>query len=189
MIVAAGSTITYGGGNNESGTVTFAGGGTASFSGIEVINFAGAVDGTAGADTIGVGYVDGQNDTVDGADGNDDTIYGYGGNDSIVAGAGNGDYTLFDQDAKPVRTEKGELGEADHIPNFLKAIRDNAPQQLHCGIDDAHKSTLLTHLGNIAHRTGRALTCDATNGHILNDADAMNYWKREYEPGWEPKIS
>jgi len=102
---------------------------------------------------------------------------------------GNGDYTLFDQDAKPVRTEKGELGEADHIPNFLKAIRDNAPQQLHCGIDDAHKSTLLTHLGNIAHRTGRALTCDATNGHILNDADAMNYWKREYEPGWEPKIS
>lgn len=27
------------------------------------------------------------------------------------------------------------------------------------------------------------------NGHVLNDDDAMGYWKREYEKGWELSIS
>ena len=89
LVVAAGSSITYGGGNGEAGTIALAGGGSLSFAGIEQINFFGAVDGTAGNDVIGVGYVDAQNDTVDGADGNDDTIFGWDGNDSIQGGAGN----------------------------------------------------------------------------------------------------
>ena len=42
-------------------------------------------------------------------------------------------------------------------------------------------------LANIAQRTGRTLHCDPKNGHILNDADAMKLWRREYEKGWEPK--
>jgi hypothetical protein len=46
----------------------------------------------------------------------------------------------------------------------------------------------MLHLGNIAWRTGRALQCDPANGHIQNDTDAMKYWQREYEPGWEPKV-
>ena len=60
--------------------------------------------------------------------------------------------------------------------------------QLNAQIEKGHKSTLLCHLGNIAHRTGRTLNCDATNGHILDDQGAMAYWQREYEPGWEPKV-
>lgn len=99
-----------------------------------------------------------------------------------------GDYRLYDVDGKLVRESKGQLGEADHVPNFLAALRNNAPAELNCGIDDAHKSTLLTHLGNIAQRTGRVLRCDPANGHILDDAEAMSYWQREYEPGWEPKV-
>jgi hypothetical protein len=46
---------------------------------------------------------------------------------------------------------------------------------------------MLIHLGNIAQRTGRTLMCDSKTGRIQNDDDAMRYWKREYEPGWEPK--
>ncbi|MDZ4861319.1 MAG: Gfo/Idh/MocA family oxidoreductase [Candidatus Hydrogenedentes bacterium] len=99
-----------------------------------------------------------------------------------------GDYVLYDGDGKEVRTSKGQLGEAEHIPNFLACIRENAPEKLHCGIEEAYPSTMLTHLGNIAHRTGRTLHCDPSNGHILDDAEAMSYWKREYEPGWEPKV-
>jgi len=47
---------------------------------------------------------------------------------------------------------------------------------------------LLCHLGNIAQRTGRALDCDPSNGRIMNNAEAMKLWSRDYEPGWELKV-
>ena len=84
--------ITYGGGNNEAGTVTFtaaSGGGTLTFSEIENVTFAGPVDGTAGADSMGIGYVDVNGDIIDGADGDADTILAGAGNDTVVAGNGN----------------------------------------------------------------------------------------------------
>lgn len=73
-----------------------------------------------------------------------------------------------------------------HLTNFVEAIRGNTT--LNAPIEEGHKSTLLPQLGNIAYRTGRVLTCDPSNGHILNDKDAMKLWSREYEKGWEPKI-
>ena len=85
-------TITYGGGTNEAGTVTFtaaSGGGTLTFSEIENVTYAGPVDGTAGNDVMTPGYTDINGDQVDGTDGINDTIFGYGGNDTIDAGAGN----------------------------------------------------------------------------------------------------
>lgn len=113
------------------------------------------------------------------------TFYGDAGTLSLTS---NGDYTLYDADNNEVRTEKGTLGDAEHASNFLAAIRNNAPDALNCGIDDAYKSTLLCHLGNIAHRVGRSLRCDASNGHILNDDEAAALWSRAYEPGWEPSV-
>ena len=47
---------------------------------------------------------------------------------------------------------------------------------------------LLCHLGNIAQTTGRALRTDPSSGHILDDAEAMRLWQREYEPGWTPVV-
>ncbi|MBI2422150.1 MAG: Gfo/Idh/MocA family oxidoreductase [Candidatus Hydrogenedentes bacterium] len=99
-----------------------------------------------------------------------------------------GDFKLLDLDNKVVLEEKGTLGGPEHIADFLTAIRDEAPTRLHCEIGDAYKSTLLCHLGNIAHRTGRSLRCDAADGKILDDAEAMKHWARDYEPGWEPKV-
>ncbi|WP_430463904.1 Hint domain-containing protein [Tabrizicola sp.] len=84
--------ITYGGGNNEAGTVTFtaaSGGGTLTFSEIENIAFNGPVDGTFGDDVMFAGYIDAQGDQVDGLDGLNDTVFGNGGNDQIYAGDGN----------------------------------------------------------------------------------------------------
>lgn len=48
----------------------------------------GEVDGTAGDDTIGVGYVDAQGDEVDGADGINDTINAGAGADEVTGGSG-----------------------------------------------------------------------------------------------------
>lgn len=74
--------------------------------------------------------------------------------------------------------------DAPHIVNFLEAIRGRAT--LAAPIDGGHTSTLMAHLANIAWKTGRALTCDPATGRVMNDADAMTLWAREYEKGWEP---
>ena len=47
-----------------------------------------AVDGTAGNDSMLVGFRDAQQNQIDGADGMAEAIYGYGGNDKIFAGEG-----------------------------------------------------------------------------------------------------
>ena len=62
-------------------------------------------------------------------------------------------------------------------------------QNLNSDIVSGHKSTLLVQLGNIALRVGNELVIDPNNGRIINDKNAMsNFWSREYEKGWEPKI-
>src|ERR1044072_9351742 len=72
-----------------------------------------------------------------------------------------------------------------HFQNFVDAVRNEA--KLNSPIDEASKSVLLCHLANVAQRTSGVLHCDAANGHILNNDEAMKLWKREYEKGWEPK--
>lgn len=97
-------------------------------------------------------------------------------------------YALFDQKGKELERFAGARSDAAHILNFVEAIRANDPTMLNAEIEEGHKSTLLCHLGNIAHRTGDTLRCDPANGHILDNAAAAKLWKREYEPGWEPKV-
>ncbi|MDH5396912.1 MAG: gfo/Idh/MocA family oxidoreductase, partial [Cyclobacteriaceae bacterium] len=71
----------------------------------------------------------------------------------------------------------------DHMANFLDSIDGQTTPN--SDYKDAYKSVLLCHLGNISYRTGRALDCDTTNGHIKNDEEANKLWTREYEKGWE----
>ncbi len=72
--------------------------------------------------------------------------------------AGNG-YTIHDPKGKEIDKEKGPSSDAMHAGNLLDAIRSG--KTLNSEIEEAHKSTLLCHLGNIAQRTGRALHCDS----------------------------
>ncbi len=76
--------------------------------------------------------------------------------------------------------------DAFHIQNFLDGIRKGTAQA--ADILGGHKSTLLVQLGNIAQRSGRALNTDPSNGHIINDKGALEFWSREYAPGWEPEV-
>ncbi len=95
-------------------------------------------------------------------------------------------YTICDKAGKEVKKESGKTSDATHLANFLDAIRSDG--KLNSEIEEGHRSTLLCHLGNIAHRVGRSLRCDPANGHILEDRPAMALWTREYEKGWEPKV-
>jgi len=95
-------------------------------------------------------------------------------------------YTIFDPAGKEVRREKVQGGDSPHLANFLNAIRKGG--RLNSEIEQAHKTTLLCHLGNIAQRTGHALQCSAKDGSILGDKAAQAMWRREYHKGWEPQV-
>jgi predicted dehydrogenase len=96
-------------------------------------------------------------------------------------------YTVFDPKGKEISTEPVKGGDtAIHVANFLAAVRGDAKPNSEIALGAT--STLLCHLGNIAHRVGRTLHCDAKTGAIHNDPDAMKLWTKEYAPAFEPKV-
>jgi predicted dehydrogenase len=101
----------------------------------------------------------------------------------VITGGG---YKVFDRQDKLIEERSGPGGDAEHIANFLAAIREGTP--LNSEILEGHKSTLLCHLGTIAQRVGRTLRCRSEDGHIIGDDEAEKLWRREYQPGWEPKV-
>ena len=114
------------------------------------------------------------------------SFYGDGGTLELDT---NGGYRVFDLGDKLVEEKQSNRrGDTEHMDNFLAAIRNDKPRSLNTEIAEGHKSTLLCHLGNISQRVGRTLHCDATNGHIQEDAEAIKLWQRDYAPGWAPKV-
>jgi len=117
------------------------------------------------------------------------TIVYPGGNSFKVYDAGNKQVaSVVDDTPYDATNTVSPLAKLDgqHLHNFCEAIRGN--EKINAPILEGHKSTLLPQLGNIAYRVGRTLDCDASNGHILNDKEAMKLWSREYEKGWEVKV-
>ena len=111
------------------------------------------------------------------------TFYGEGG---LMSVGGDG-YRAQSNDNEVLGERSGNRGDYEHIDTFVTAVRHEDQGMLTSEIEEGHKSTLLPHLGNIAHRVGRSLHC-GEKGHILDDADAQALWQREYEPGWEPTV-
>ncbi|MES2796722.1 MAG: Gfo/Idh/MocA family oxidoreductase [Bacteroidota bacterium] len=122
----------------------------------------------------------------------------YAENGSMLIESGNS-YKVFDLKSNLIKEVKNDRKidplnlsdpaqelDALHIQNFFDGIKKGTP--LNSDILSGHQSTLLVQLGNISQRVGRSLKVDPANGHILNDAEALKYWKRTYENGWEPKI-
>ena len=117
----------------------------------------------------------------------DQAFVSFYGTEGSLELAASGSFQIFDR-ANQVQEAHQEADESPslHVANFLAAVRQADSSTLNAPILEGHRSTLLCHLGNIAHRTGRSLTCDPVTGRIMNDPDAMRHWKREYAPGWEP---
>jgi len=103
---------------------------------------------------------------------------------------GSGAYRQYDRGDKLVEEGKStSQGQAEHLQNFVDAIRTNNPSRLNQPILEGHRSTLLCHLGNIAYRTGRTLNADPTNGHIVQDAEQQALWQRDYNPEWRDAVT
>lgn len=109
-------------------------------------------------------------------------FYGDGG--SLVI-AGNS-ARILDLKQKPVREIQGKWDDKTHFANFIDAIRNGTT--LTAPIADGQKSTLLCHLGNIAYRTRSELAV-SPDGKILNNRAATRFWRRDYRPGWAPRLA
>ncbi|MCA8986721.1 MAG: gfo/Idh/MocA family oxidoreductase, partial [Planctomycetaceae bacterium] len=112
------------------------------------------------------------------------TFFGTNGSLEITDDKG---YRILDPAGKELSTGTGASGEADHLRNFLGAIR--GAEKLNCEIEEAYRSTLLCLLANISYRVGRKVTLDPQTHQIQGDPEAMKFWQREYEPGYEIKVS
>ncbi len=95
-------------------------------------------------------------------------------------------YVIYDMQNREVDSQSGAGGDTDHLADFLNCIRTG--DRPHADIEEAHRSTLLCHLGNIAYRTASTLRIDPANGHILENAAAAKLWGREYDPQWQPQV-
>ena len=121
------------------------------------------------------------------------------GDKGTLVNLGNDDYKIVDADNKLIKEVKASGGNTGanavsasgdldmyHFENFIQSIKGEA--KLTAPVSEGHKSVLMCHLANIAYRTGKQLSCNPANGHILNDDAAMAYWRRQYEKGWEPVL-
>lgn len=95
-------------------------------------------------------------------------------------------YTIYDLKGEKTAEGKGTGGEQGHIDNFLDCIKTGKTPNSE--IEIGQTSTLLCHLANISYRTGRVLKFDGEKKTIIDDADAMKLWKRDYRNGWEPQV-
>jgi len=73
-----------------------------------------------------------------------------------------------------------------HFANFIAAIRTG--EKLNSPIEVGNVAVTMLQLSNVAWELNRGLSLDSKNGHIVNDAEAMKHWGREYEKGWAPKV-
>ncbi|BDD11946.1 dehydrogenase (plasmid) [Fulvitalea axinellae] len=109
-------------------------------------------------------------------------------------------YELYDLSGKRIKriNEKEQSGTTDtvggggltvqHMRNFIQTIR--GLDTLNSEIGNAAISTHLCHLGTIAQRLERPITVNPKTGKVpRKDKEANKLWGREYEPGWEPKVS
>ena len=108
-----------------------------------------------------------------------------------------GMYSVYDRAGKMIKDYKSanqESGNAlggggdtttQHAKNFFNAVRGT--EQVNSPISEGVISQAMTHYANIAYRIGHGFDIDSKTGKMF-DRDAMKLWKREYEPGWEPKL-
>ncbi|MGI9531658.1 Gfo/Idh/MocA family protein [Lutimonas sp.] len=106
-------------------------------------------------------------------------------------------YEVFNQKGESIKTSQSDGVEGGvglggggdlttkHAVNFFETIRGK--QSLTSPIQQGATSQAMTHYANIASRIGKSFEVDDKTGRIF-DREAMNFWSRTYEAGWEPKL-
>jgi len=111
----------------------------------------------------------------------------YGTKGYMVVGRHGGGWQVFERpkDRKPVVTEQmyGRFPDPEHKENFIQCIRSR--QRPNADVREGHLSALLIHSANVSYRLGgRKLLVDPKTEHFVDDAEAMNLFKRTYREPW-----
>lgn len=69
-----------------------------------------------------------------------------------------------------------------HFTNFVECVGTRRFEDQVADIAEGHYSSVISHLGNIAYRTGRRLHFNPYAEKFINDADADSYLSRVYRP-------
>ncbi len=77
----------------------------------------------------------------------------------------------------------GRYPDSPHKENFVQSVRSR--RKPNADIEEGHRSMLLVHYANISYRLGgRKLRIDPKTEHILDDPEAMKFFRREYRKPW-----
>lgn len=110
-------------------------------------------------------------------------------------------YILYDPDGNQIEEGREEEVQAStqtqnlvgggsltekHIMNFGDVIRDRSVMQ-NAPITEGSISTNMTHYANMAYRAGEVLKINPRNGRLASSV-GKEFWKGEYEKGWEPTV-
>jgi hypothetical protein len=71
-------------------------------------------------------------------------------------------------------------GEGDHFANFIDCVRSRRAEDIHCPIEEAHKSVTLVHLANTSYRLGRTLRFDPATQQVIGDEEANRMLRGTY---------
>lgn len=101
-------------------------------------------------------------------------------------------YTFLGKERKagPKAEWPGEpAANLDHFRNFIQAVRSRRSADLTADIREGHLSASLSHLANIAYRTGGTLTFDPKTETFPGDERANRLLTRTYRPPYVvPKV-
>lgn len=111
----------------------------------------------------------------------------YGENGVMYMGRMGGGWQVFvrTKDRQPVVKDQmyGRFPDPDHKENFVRSVKSRT--RPHADIEEGHRSLLLVHYANISCRLGgRKLVIDPRTEQILDDPEAMKYFRREYRQPW-----
>jgi hypothetical protein len=113
-------------------------------------------------------------------DGNGTTFYGTKGWISLSRSSAQSDIPELDRKLNDfpltahgtIRGEENTMGQL-----FVDVIKGRVPEA--CPLDEAIMSDCISHMSNIAIRTGRRITWDPVNGEVTNDKEANKWFVRE----------
>ncbi len=101
----------------------------------------------------------------------------------FVDRSGVGVATGRDREGRLERADTRLYLSKDHHKNWLDCIRSRKLPI--CDVEVGHRSATVCHLGNIAVRTGRAITWDPQKEQIVGDAEAAAMLSRPYRTPWK----
>ncbi len=78
---------------------------------------------------------------------------------------------------------RGPSGLELHVQNFLDCLRTR--KRPVADVEVGHESSSVSHLGNIAYRTGRIVKWDPGREQVIGDAEASRLVSREYRAPWK----